>query len=84
MSAPAAYIPCQCPACVQRPVNGVCRCRICGGDIPQDIRAAQDAQRTAHAKTRAAQLLRLEDTRPLTEEEELELNQALAYLTRSE
>lgn len=82
MSADPGYVPCQCPKCRQRPVYGVCRCRFCKGDRPEDVRAHQDARMKAQAQTRAGQLLLLEDTRPLTEEEALELDRALAYLTR--
>lgn len=82
MTTSLAYVPCQCPKCAHRPVYGVCRCRICKGDRPGDVRAQQDARREKHAQTRAGQLLHLEDTRPLTEKEALELEQALAYLTR--
>jgi len=82
VSAEATYTPCQCPKCRHRPVYGVCRCRFCKGDRPEDIRASMDAHRKKQAQTRAGQLLHLEDTRPLTEEEALELEQALAYLTR--
>jgi len=82
VSAEGAYTPCQCPKCRQRPVHGSCRCRICGGARPEDVRAQQDKTRAQLAQTRAAVLLQLEDTRPLTDEEALELDQALAYLTR--
>jgi hypothetical protein len=78
----SAYVPCQCPKCAHRPVHGVCRCRVCAGATPESIRASQDARRIQEAQVRAGQLLVLEDTRPLTEEEALELDRALAYLTR--
>lgn len=84
MSTGLAYTPCQCPKCRHRPVYGACRCRICKGERPQDIRAAQSARMKEFATNKAVELLRLEDTRPLTEEEALVLEQALAYLTRSE
>lgn len=82
MSAEVAYTPCQCPKCAQRPVHGSCRCRICAGARPEDIRATQEARNAQVAQARAVRLLKLEDTRPLTDEEALELEQALAYLTR--
>lgn len=82
MSTEAAYTPCQCPKCCQRPVYGVCRCRFCKGELPENVRAQQDARHKKQAQIRAGRLLQLEDTRPLTEEEALELEQALAYLTR--
>ncbi len=82
MTTAPAYTPCQCPKCAHRPVYGVCRCRVCAGATPESIRASQDARRIQEAQVRAGQLLVLEDTRPLTDEEALELDRALAYLTR--
>jgi hypothetical protein len=83
VSADPGYVPCQCPTCRHRPVYGVCRCRFCKGDRPEDVRAKINAERKAEAVTVAGRLLALEDQGPLSDEDALELEQALAYLTRN-
>lgn len=84
MSAPTAYVPCRCPKCVHRPVNGVCRCRVCAGEDPRPPRRPIRPEQKKWALNTAAHLLAKEDLEGLTELEELRLNTVLELLTRSE
>jgi hypothetical protein len=72
-----AYVPCQCAKCRQRPVHGVCRCVICGGRTPEQIRARQRET----ALLRCEVLLNKEDGPDgITDEEAEELERLLYRL----
>jgi hypothetical protein len=78
------YTPCGCPKCAHRPVHGVCRCRVCGGEAPGTAPARTEQAQKDWAIRTAGVLLATEDRRPLTDLETIRLETALDLLTRSD
>lgn len=79
MSTDLAYVPCRCPRCREKPVYGVCRCRVCQGATLEELRQEQGERQ----KDRVVALLRQEDGSGLSDEEARELERLLFYLTRN-
>lgn len=74
------YTPCQCTTCRPRAVYGVCRCKMCAGATPAQLRTEQEEQQ----RDRVVVLLHKEDGPSGLEDDELaELERLLFVLTRS-